>query len=150
MTTNVGLSHPQIDVDIRDQAIKKRINAGQYQPLPLPAEPLSARETISVIWPGPPNNRLQVFISLPSPLVQTSDDDDPESNLPRLSETTSWETFAYWPLIDIAVDNRGSFGGPSTVEGNGISELLPGPEPEFLVEFRTKLTQKRCVESGTV
>ena len=148
MTTNVGLSHPQIDVDDGDQAIKKRINSGEYQP-PLPAEPLSAREKISVIWPGPPNDRLQVFVSLPSPLVQTSDD-DPESNLPRLSETTSWETFAYWPLIDIAVDNRGSFGGPSTVEDNGISELLPGPEPEFLVEFRTKLTQKRWVESGTV
>ena len=64
MTANVGLSHPQIDVDARDRAVKESIKAGQYQPLPLP-EPLEAMETISVIWPGPPNNRLQVFIGLP-------------------------------------------------------------------------------------
>jgi hypothetical protein len=89
VTTNVGLSHPQIDVDGRDQAIEERIDAGQYQPL-LPAKPLKAVETISATWPGsPPDGYLHVFVSLPSPLVQTSDDDDPESNLPWLKEIHS-------------------------------------------------------------
>jgi hypothetical protein len=69
---------------------------------------------------------------------------------PRLVETTSSETIAYWPLIDIVVDNRGNFGGRSTIEDNEISELLRGSQPEVLVEFRSKLTQWHWVESDTV
>ena len=67
----------------------------------------------------------------------------------QLLETTSGETIALWPLIDIAVADRGNFGGQTTVDDNGISELPPGSLPEFLVEFRTKLTQRRWVESDT-
>ena len=69
---------------------------------------------------------------------------------PQLLEATSGETIAFWPLIDIAVDDRGNFGEQTTVDDNGISKLPPGTEPEFLVEFRTKLTQRRWVESDTV
>jgi hypothetical protein len=69
---------------------------------------------------------------------------------PQLLETISGETIAILPLIDIAVDDRGNFGGWATVKNNGISELLLGTEPEFLVEFRTKLDQRRWVESDTV
>ena len=62
--------------------------------------------------------------------------------------TNSWETIAYWPLIDIAVDKRGKFGGPSTVEDNGIEQLCG--QTKDLVEFRTKLAQQLWVESDTV
>jgi hypothetical protein len=71
-----GLLHPQIDVE-KDQAMKEHIKAGQYQPHPLPLEPLQPWETISVVWPGPPPyNQLQVFITLPielsPPIAQTA------------------------------------------------------------------------------
>jgi hypothetical protein len=72
VTTNVGLSHPQVDVDFRDEAIEERIRHGKYQP-PLPAKPLNAWAKISTTWPaGPPDGYLHVLVSLPSPLVQTS------------------------------------------------------------------------------
>lgn len=57
---------------------------------------------------------------------------------------------AFFPSIDITVDDRGNFGGRAIVEENEIIELPPGTEPDFLVEFTTKLTQRRWVESDTV
>jgi hypothetical protein len=67
----------------------------------------------------------------------------------RLVETRSQESIAFFPLINIMVDNRGNFGGLSTIGDNEISELPPGPQPEFLMRFRAKLTQRCWIESDT-
>ena len=74
---------------------------------------------------------------------------DPDT-APQLSETTSAETINFWPLIDIVADDQGDFGGRTAVEDNRIIELPPDLEPEFLVEFKDKLTRRRLVESDTV
>jgi len=63
---SAGLLHLQIDVDPRDQGIKKLIHGGQYWPISNNGQSLDPIETISDVWPGqPPNRHLHVFISLP-------------------------------------------------------------------------------------
>jgi hypothetical protein len=136
VTTNVGLSHPQIDVDDRDQAVAERIDAGQYQPLPLPDKPLHARDTISVIWPGPPNDRLQVFIGLPIGLS------------PNVVQSSDASTRNLWPAVTLKTISQGRFERQDTVEKNNIVELH-GSEPDFLINFRTKLAQCRWIEPGS-
>jgi hypothetical protein len=80
--SSVGLLHPQIDVEAQNQAIKESIADGRYQPqLSLP-EPLYAMDTISDVWPErPPNNRLHVFISLPSEAKRPRLDDVLQASL---------------------------------------------------------------------
>ena len=63
--SSVGLLHLQIDVETGDPAIEERIMAGQYQPQ-LPPKPLFSNHKISVVWPGPPSDHLQVFITVPT------------------------------------------------------------------------------------
>jgi hypothetical protein len=68
---------------------------------------------------------------------------------PLLSETHSAETCDLWPVVTIEATTAGDFGGPDALERNQIFELH-GTEPDFLVEFRTKLRQRRWIESDTV
>ena len=68
---------------------------------------------------------------------------------PQLSELSA-HTIAYLPLINIVADGRGNFGGRTTLDDNRIVEIPPGLEPEFLEEFRDKLTQRRWVKPETV
>ena len=64
---SAGLLHLQIDVDPRDQGIKKLIHGGQYRPISNNGQSLDPMETISDVWPGqPPNRHLHVFVSLPA------------------------------------------------------------------------------------
>ena len=111
--------------------------AGQYQPLPLPAEPLHPMRLISAIWPErPPNNRLQVFISVPIDLS------------PLLVQTSDASTRDLWPAATLNTISLQVFERLGTVGKNKMFRLR-GSEPDFLINFRAKLAQRRWIESGT-
>ena len=111
--------------------------AGQYQPLPLPAEPLHPMRLISAIWPErPPNNRLQVFISVPIDLS------------PLLVQTSDASTRDLWPAVTLNTTSLQVFERPDTVVENKMFRLR-GSEPDFLINFRAKLARRRRNESGT-
>ena len=59
------------------------------------------------------------------------------------------ETADIQPHITLEAVNRGEFGGADALVLNDITELGV-PEPEFLVAFRDKLRQHRCIARGTV
>jgi hypothetical protein len=59
------------------------------------------------------------------------------------------ETRDLWPAVTINATAQGDFGGLAALERNRIFELR-GTEPDFLMEFRTKLGQRRWIESDTV
>jgi hypothetical protein len=65
--------------------------------------------------------------------------------LPRLPA----ETRDLWPAITINAPAQGDFGWLANVERNAIFELS-GTEPDFLMEFKTKLRQRRWIDSETV
>jgi hypothetical protein len=54
-----------------------------------------------------------------------------------------------WPAIEINAPLRGKFGEEDNVEHNKIFELS-GAEPDFLIEFRTKLKKPRWIDPDTV
>jgi hypothetical protein len=54
-----------------------------------------------------------------------------------------------WPAIEINAPARGKFGRQDNVEHNNIFELF-GPEPEFLIKFRTELKKPRWIDPVTV
>ncbi|KAI0245112.1 hypothetical protein BJV78DRAFT_1289046 [Lactifluus subvellereus] len=98
-------------------------------------------DNISAHWPAttPLNpQHLHIIVELPP---------DPSMS-PLLSETHSAETCDLWPVVTIEATAEGDFGGPDALERNQIFELH-GTEPDFLVEFRTKLRQRRWIESDT-
>ena len=59
------------------------------------------------------------------------------------------ETRELWPAVTISAPARGDFGGQANVERNVIVRLSDN-EPDFLMEFRTKLRQRRWIDSDTV
>ena len=59
------------------------------------------------------------------------------------------QTRDLWPAVTINAPTRGNFGGQANIEPNAIFELS-GTEPDFLTEFRTKLGQRRWIDSNTV
>ncbi|KAI0254966.1 hypothetical protein BJV78DRAFT_807834 [Lactifluus subvellereus] len=67
---------------------------------------------------------------------------------PLLSEAPLAETCDLWPAVTIEATVEGDFGGLAALERNRIFELH-GTEPDFLMEFRTKLRQRRWIESDT-
>ena len=66
-----------------------------------------------------------------------------------LPGTPPAETRDFWPGITIIAAAQGNF-GPDAVERNRIFELQPGTEPDDLMEFRTKIRQRHCIDSITV
>jgi hypothetical protein len=131
-----GLS--QLDADYNDPAIKESIGNGQYHPLPLPApndKPLDAMEEISVLWPRPlPNRHIQILVSLPT-------------DMSPVALGTGHPSNDLAPMVTLSTISQGIF-EMSNVNRNNIHEL-DGPEPDFLMEFKTKLEQCRWIESGT-
>jgi hypothetical protein len=67
---------------------------------------------------------------------------DRPSSLPQ-------ETRELWPAVTISAPARGDLGGQVNVERNVIVKLSD-TEPDFLMEFRTKLRQRRWIDSDTV
>jgi hypothetical protein len=64
VTTNVGLSHPQVDANYSE--VKEEIKNGRYRPSPDGRE-LDTMETISDLWPeAPPHGYVHIFVTLPS------------------------------------------------------------------------------------
>ena len=59
------------------------------------------------------------------------------------------ETCYLWPAVTIKATAQGDFGGLAALERNRMFEMC-GTELDFLAEFRTKLRQRRWVESDTV
>ena len=68
---------------------------------------------------------------------------------PSSSKMLLAETYDLWPAVTIKATVRGEFGGLAMLELNRIFELH-GSEPDFLIEFRTKLRQQRWIDSDTV
>jgi len=67
MNGPAGLLHLQIDVDLLDSVIEKRIREGQYLPPSGACQLLTPIASISDVWPGrPPNKHLHVFVSQPA------------------------------------------------------------------------------------
>ncbi|KAI0262018.1 hypothetical protein BGY98DRAFT_1104276 [Russula aff. rugulosa BPL654] len=64
-----------------------------------------------------------------------------------LRDTHLATTCDLWPAVTINVIVRGDFGGPWCLERNEIAEAYP--EPDFITEFRSKLGQRRWIESGS-
>ncbi|KAF8507215.1 hypothetical protein F5888DRAFT_1648473 [Russula emetica] len=88
----------------------------------------------------PPNpEHLHIIVGLPSDRVASQSP----------SETLPAETRDLWPLVTIYATAQGDFGGLAALAHNSISKL-DGTEPDFLMEFRTKLGQRRWIESDTV
>jgi hypothetical protein len=56
------------------------------------------------------------------------------------------ETPDLWPAVTIDASAQGNFADLENVKRNGIF----GTEPDFLIEFRTKLRQRRWIDSDTV
>ena len=69
--------------------------------------------------------------------------------LPSLLPRLPAETRDLWPAITINASAQGDFGWLANVERNAIFELS-GTEPDFLMEFKTKLRQRRWIDSETV
>ena len=69
--------------------------------------------------------------------------------LDRAASPPLSETRILWPAVTINAAAQGDFGRLAALERNRIFELC-GTEPDFLMEFRTKLRQRRWVESDTV
>ena len=90
---------------------------------------------ISATWPGPPNDHLQGFIGLPIGLS------------PTLVQTSHASTYDLWPAVTLNTILQGNFERLDTVKENNIVKL-DGSEPDFLIDFRTKLAQRRWIESG--
>ena len=144
MTTNVGLSHPQVDVDARDEAIEERINDGQYQP-PLPAKPLNAWEKISATWPGPPKeDHLQVFISLPSTLVQSSDDEARSTAMVNMVPTSAKK--AEFTMKIRGLERWDHLCQDDLYHSNVVAGTS---QSQFLKTFQERLWRKRYIEDGT-
>jgi hypothetical protein len=94
-------------------------------------------DSISAIWPErPPNNRLQVFISVPIDLS------------PVLVQTSDASTRDLWPAVTLNTISLQVFERLGTVGKNKMFRL-PGSEPDFLINFRAKVAQRRWIESGT-
>jgi hypothetical protein len=68
---------------------------------------------------------------------------------PSPAETLFAETSDLWPAITIKATAQGEFGGNYALGRNKIFELR-GTEPDFLMEFKIKLGQRRWIESDTV
>jgi hypothetical protein len=66
-----------------------------------------------------------------------------------IASGTPVETRDLWPAVTLNATAQGDFGGLAALERNRIFELR-GTEPDFLMEFRTKLQQRRWIESDTV
>ncbi|KAI0249462.1 hypothetical protein BJV78DRAFT_696849 [Lactifluus subvellereus] len=98
-------------------------------------------DNVSAHWPAttPLNPKhLHIIVELPPDRAVS----------PLLSETHTAETCYLWPVVTIEATAEGDFGGPAALERNQIFELH-GTEPNFLKEFRTKLRQRRWIESDT-
>jgi hypothetical protein len=132
-----GLS--QLDnVNFDDPATYESISNRSFEPLPLPApndKPLRPTATISANWSGPlPEGHLQVLVSVPG------------QKMSPVALPTNQNNFA--PAVTLNTIDRDLFGRSDTVENNNIHEL-DGDEPDFLMEFITKLRQHRWIKSGT-
>jgi hypothetical protein len=68
---------------------------------------------------------------------------------PSSSETLTADTQSLWPVITIRAAAQGELSGLALLKGNKIVELR-GTEPDFFKEFKTKLGQRRWIESDTV
>jgi hypothetical protein len=119
------------------------IYAGKYRPNASDQQ-LRPIEKISQVWPAQPHDdHLHVFVRVPSetdspPLVQMDDD----ANVPAAIREL-------WLAITIEAKLKGDFGGWHALERNKIVQWCDS-EPEFLQEFRDRLSQQRWIESDTV
>jgi hypothetical protein len=64
------------------------------------------------------------------------------------SETLVAVTSFLWDAITMKATAQGDIGGPAALEPNGIFELH-GSEPDFVMEFRTKLGKQRWIGCNT-
>jgi len=117
--------------------VKDEIYDGQYKPDVTSQQPLRDPRKLSIIWPEqPPDGYFQVFVGLPiklSPIVQ---------------QTSTASTRDLWPAVTLHTYLQGDFERLDTVEKNNIFKLYDA-EPDFLIDFRDKLAQRRWIESGT-
>jgi hypothetical protein len=66
-----------------------------------------------------------------------------------LSGTPFAETRDLWSAVTINATAQGDFDGLAALRRNRIFELR-GAEPDFLMEFKTKLGQRFWIEADTV
>jgi Crinkler effector protein N-terminal domain len=98
-----------------------------------------ASRKLSKIFPiQPPEETVNILVYVSGGVVS-----------PTLVQMTDVGLPELWPSITIKADAQGSFHGRAALGPNGISELL-GTEPEFLNEFRSKLRQRRRIQSDAV
>ena len=69
--------------------------------------------------------------------------------LPEGGQSARAKAHDLWSAVTINAPAQNNFGGQGGLEPNKIFELH-GPEPDFFMEFRTKLRQRRWIESDTV
>jgi hypothetical protein len=92
---------------------------------------------LSKIFPiQPPEETVNILVYVPGGIVSPTRVQMVDAGRPEL-----------WPSMTIKAV-QGSF-GRAALGPNGISEFL-GTEPEFLNEFRSKLRQRRCIQSDAV
>ncbi|KAN0106917.1 hypothetical protein V8E52_010661 [Russula decolorans] len=123
--------------------MRGQIKAGEYQLPPNDRELDDAMEEISNVWSEPPPDKhLHLYVTVPGEGSPTLFGDfDRPSSLPQ-------ETRELWPAVTISAPARGDLGGQVNVERNVIVKLSD-TEPDFLMEFRTKLRQRRWIDSDT-